>query len=613
MIDAVGGASRTLPLRGVTDARNLEPLIALLEAAARREDVVQLLGTSPAAALLDGLADKARAVADLMRQGAPAPEPVVVQATATRLPQAVADVLADQLFTVATQPLPPSLETSVRVLSAGSPLVAAYLERAARYLVVCRLIAAGRHDIDALVEELKHAASNAEAINGDREEPEAPIIKLLTPGPSDAPAESSFVPHRADVATLADVDVQAAAVEAAAVLARPLVLLDDELPELEPDPPASDGEGEPVAVADGESSSPEPESSEPPSESPAPPQGSASPEADAPPAPGRTSWRALPQMVTASYHVVPVAVALDQLRDGAQWISTPNFPADADEVMGDAAAGLASRDREALRAMGDRTARETPALARAVTSLRLPPPWSAEVLAALAPPASRPTALRLSEQVRVLATLTVLRESREPAPAPDARHDLRARLLDESAKPLPADVRALLDAMALDPAARPMLGRAVRYVLATRALRASTSDGPASAGAATIAPTGADLSDGTLEGLLGDELPSLGAIDRAMLRALALRDLAFKQIQSPPAARRKRARGGAAVPVRPAYSAVVEGEIVHGDIRLLDMAFADRPLRERPIDVALRTRAADDRLMLVLAVALVFLIWLLFH
>ncbi len=612
MIGAVGGAQRPLPLplplRELTDARRLEPLIALLEAAARREDVVQLLGTSPAAALLDGLAEKARAVADLVLQGIPAPEPVVVQATAARLPQAVADVLADQLFHVANEPLPSSLDASIRVLSAGSPLVAAYLERAARYLIVCRLVSAGRTDLDTLVGALKHAAGTAEAISGERTEEELPEVKLLSAGttePEEAP-ESPFVEQRVDVATTADEATRAAAAAIDEALARPLVLLDDELPEIAlPEGEATAG-AEPaeatVLEPDAEQSAMAADDGADAAELP-PAEGEKAP-APAPEAAlegARPSWRALPQLVTASYHVVPVAVALEQLRDGAQWIAAPSFPADADAVLGGATAGLATRDREALRELGDRTARETPALARAIAALRLPEPWSAELLGALAPAASRPSELRLSEQVRVLSALTLLRESRDAAPMPTADDGLRERLSDEVVKPLPPDVRALLDAMALDPGARPMLGRAVRYVLATRAMNAARSDG---------APPS------TLDERLGEDLPSLGAIDRAMLRALAATELAFRKLERPPESRRRKAARNAPGDIEiPAYSAAVEGEgtIVHGELRLLDMAFADRPLRERATDAVNRARAGDDRLTIVLAAALICLIWVLFR
>jgi hypothetical protein len=616
MIGPVGGPQPHARPRGPADVRSLEPLIALLDAAARREDVVQLLGPSPAAALLDGLAEKARVVADLALQSLPLPEPVVVQATAARLPQAVADVLADQLYTVATEPLPASLDASVRVLSAGSPLVAAYLERAARYLLVCRLLAAGRNDLDALVDALKHAAGAAESINGTRDEPE-PAERRLLPSSTEEPFAEQHVgtATNADASTIDEpiVDTQDIAVEQMVEQAA------EQSADVAPDPVPEDTFTIAAAPPDTMEALAEPEAATPAAESSAPllklvvpdaapespaepeePAATKEPEPDTAPLPSRPTWRALPQLVTASYHVVPVAVALEQLRDGAQWIAAPNFPSDPSTVLGDASTGLAANDKAALLALGDRTARTTPALTRAVAALRLPAPVMEELLDALAPPASRATADRQREQVRVLTALTQLRESGEPSPAGAPPGDLAARLADEVQKPLPADVRGLLDAMAVDPATRPMLGRAVRYVLATRELEAAR----------------AGTSVGTLEELLGEDLPALGPIDRDLLRALAAGTIVFRSAERPAEARRKRGARNAAEGTKQssaaAYTAEVEGEVVRREISLLDMAFANRPFRERT-DPSPSSSGEDDRKTLLLAAVLVLFFWVLFR
>jgi hypothetical protein len=619
MIGAVGGSQPQLPPRGPADVRSLEPLIALLDAAARREDVVQLLGPSPAAALLDGLAEKARAVADLALQSVPNPEPIVVQATAARLPQAVADVLADQLYAVAMEPLPLSLEASVRVLSAGSPLVAAYLERAARYLLVCRLLAAGRNDLDALVDALKHAAGAAEAISGTRDEPAMAERRLLPSSTEDAETPP-FIEQRIDVATTTQADtVDVPIVDTQDITVDTTAAQDDMLPELAlddietPAAQASEPDAAPVSVDSIESkaTATADESEAPllklivadaaPSDAAEPeiPAAPKAPEADATPLPTRPSWRALPQLVTASYHVVPVAVALEQLRDGAQWIAAPSFPTDPDTVLGAASTGLAANDKAALLALGDRTARSTPALSRAVAALRLPAPVSEELLDALAPPGSRPPGERLSEQVRVLTALTLLRESRELSPAGASQDDLAVRLADEVQKPLPVDVRGVLDAMAVDPATRPMLGRAVRYVLATKELEAARDR------------TSVD----TLEVLLGDDLPALGPIDRELLRALAAGTIGFRNAERPAESRRKRGRNTAESSKQAsaqAFTAEVEGEVLRGEISLLDMAFADRPFRERT-DPSSSSSGEDDRKTLLLAAVLVLFFWVLFR
>ncbi len=547
-------------------ARALAPLLALLEAAARREDVVDLLGPSPAAALLDGLADKARAVADLALQSIPSPTPLVVQATAARLPQAVASLLADRIYEAAVAPLPASLGTSVRVLGAGSPLVAAYLERAARYLLVSRLLAAGRSDLDALVAAIKHAASTAEALADSDVAPESAAslarvrdraaLRLLPRTGDEAAAQDTTVSNDARSASepLASEAARArpaernsleahAVGEGAGERAEIVEQLADLLPSDTMVDVAFDVDGEATRQAS-HATTETPATETPETELLRDLAGGASAEGQAPDRP-RASWRAFPQLVTASYHIVPVAVALEQLRDGAQWIASPAFPTDADVVLGDAAASLSSPDRLALRELGDRTARVTPSLTRAVGALHLPESWREELLAGLAPPASRAADARLREQVRVLSALTLLREAQlapvaadaaSAHPAAPAHSPGRATsvLGELAARPLPADVRALLDAMPLDPAMRPTLGRAVRYVLASRELsRLRTADAP------SLTLEGEPLPI-TLDALLGDDLPAIGPIGREMLRAIAAGAIAFAPVEPPAHGRRRR-------------------------------------------------------------------------
>ena len=326
----------------------------------------------------------------------------------------------------------------------------------------------------------------------------------------------------------------------------------------------------------------------------------------------RPSWRALPQLVTASYHIVPVAVALEQLRDGAQWIASPAFPADADVVLGDAAASLSSPDRLALRELGDRTARVTPALTRAVGALHLPEPWREELLAGLAPPASRPASDRLREQVRVLSALTMLREAQltpvaadaasahptAPAHSPGRATSVLGEL---AARPLPADVRALLDAMPLDPAMRPTISRAVRYVLATRELtRLRTADAPS----LTLESEPLPL---TLDALLGDDLPAIGPIGREMLRAIAAGAIGFASVEPPVQGRRRRRTQKSDAASDPTADDV----IVDGSDQLADatqhgvVALLAAPLpRGHPA-------APRDRWPEIAAAAILLLLWLL--
>jgi hypothetical protein len=600
-------------------ARALAPLLALLEAAARREDVVDLLGPSPAAALLDGLADKARAVADLALQSVPSPTPLVVQATAARLPQAVASLLADRIYEAAVAPLPTSLDTSVRVLSAGSPLVGAYLERAARYLLVSRLLSAGRSDLDALVAAIKHAASTAEAMAESDGAPEKARENSLPVPPVRERAPLRLLPRAgAELTSAPDGEAPASttAVWNDARSAEVVEQLAEVLPSDTAVDVAFDVDGEAQQLSQATTDARAVETSETPDaeiETLRDPVGRAPTEGQAADRP-RASWRALPQLVTASYHIVPVAVALEQLGDGAQWIASPAFPADADVVLGDAAASLSSPDRLALRELGDRTARVTPSLTRAVGVLHLPEPWREELLAGLAPPASRAADARLREQVRVLSALTLLREAQlSPVTADSASAHPSApthspgratSVLGElAARPLPADVRVLLDAMPLDPAMRPTISRAVRYVLATRELtRLRTADAP------SLTLDGEPL-PATLDALLGDDLPAIGPIGREMLRAIAAGAIAFAPVE-PPTQGRPRRRPQKSDPASdPSADDVIVDAVA---VDLLDDAtqHGGAALLAAPLHNALPA-APRDRWPEIAAAAILLLLWLL--
>lgn len=734
MIGAVGSAPQPLGSSRAEDARSLQPLLALLDAAARREDVVELLGPSPAAALLDGLADKARTIADLSLQAAAPTAPMVVQATAARLPQAVANALADHIYSAATEPLPPSLDASVRVLAAGSSLVAAYLERAARYLLVSRLVASGREDLDALVAALKRAAANAESISGRRgghDEPPAgnrergdgddaprtaqeaapPHGDSRESGdggateesedaehPTDAPStaneggeDPAHAPAAADTAR-SESRVFAEAISPSAADERPVpspeglahVALGARRPAEIDEPHAVDGSasvgernadsdaasdvhsslsadaiGEPgpsqeigapaplrlIPATSGRSPAPDNRSSAEIRSAAAP---SDSPDEDGPangdardpsagsgtetpsrqegadaPVPVRPSWRALPRLVAGGYHIVPVAVALEQLRDGAEWIVAPPFPAGADDVLGPAAAGLSLADRVSLRTLGERTARSTPALTRAVALLRVPPSWGEELLDALAPPVGREPTERARRQIRVLTTLTQWREDVAPSAArgggstpadmraanrrrggggePFTRAQIAIALAELVERPLPPDVRSLLDAAPMDPADRATLGRAVRYVQATREVDEWTK---------TAALGTAQERAWTPDDLLGEALPSVGLLDRALLRELARSPLALPATEGATAARRVRGSARSSSSERAAAWALRGTEAVGQALTSRPEPVSDgRPPRTTP---ASDERHRRERWPELTAIAVVILLWLLF-